>query len=178
MKQKYPSMTSWEISYALDISESTVRYILSRWSSACLCSVRNIRNRKGGGRPRIYSVRWRRAIVRRSQAEHFSSLSRLSASVHRNDVTALVARSQPGHTVVIPRLAFRNTVRRALVAAGVRCRRAARKPRLTQRQMNLRLSFSTKLSTFDWKAVCLVSGSASLSAFPCLACLCVTGIVF
>ena len=83
LKERYPELKVQEISNLLQIPYNTVKSIVQRWKYPLLAVVKN---KKGAGRPRLYTERWKRAIVRRSQAEPFWSARRLAVSVQENDI--------------------------------------------------------------------------------------------
>ena len=121
--KEHPELTAGEISGVLDVPRNTVNSILQRWKYPLLS---HVCNKKGAGPPRLYSERWKRAVVRRAQAEPFWSASQIAVSVQKDAVTRLVATAVGGDEVTWPRVGGKTLVRKTL-----RCSQLPRRKKAT-----------------------------------------------
>lgn len=124
-----------KIASSMNISKPTVVAIVKKYRKTG-----SVKHQKGAGRPKKTSAREDRIIVRTSLSRRSLTSPDIRAAVRNNDnINCSVS-----------------TIRRRLVCAGLRARRAAKKPLLTAEHRRKRRAFAAKYRTWtinQWKKV-------------------------
>jgi transposase len=119
-----------DIARIVHIGASTVRAVVNRWGKDSVATNTMVCNdQKRSGRPRKFTERVERCLVKTSQHHPFWGAEKIAKACHTEMLTALLALPE-GTIVQIPAKPSSSTVRRIWKRGDLECGQAARKPQL------------------------------------------------